>query len=257
MDGAPKSVLRFSSTRVSQPEPYQRAKTASLDADVAPREADRDAIAANLDKLRNSLPWVQKKHAMREELAKAGHIAETGLIETRLEVIGIEKELVVGVNRLKEAAAGLVSARQQRNQAIAEFRARSSSELVDAARRRDAVEQELVKARQRGELQVLRAPADGIVQQLAVTTGGGVVTPAQQLMVVVPENSPLEVEAQVQNKDVGHLRPGQTPSAVNGRHGLIAAGMSVSADIRTGERRVIEYLLSPMLRYRDEALRER
>jgi hemolysin D len=304
-DGAPLDVVANQRAMLSSRLAEQHAKTASLDADVARREADRDATAANLDKLRNTLPWVRKKHAMREKLAEAGHIAETGLIETRLEVIVIEKELAVGVNRLKEAAAGLASARQQRIQAVAEFRARSSSELVDATRRRDAVEQELIKARQRGEWQMLRAPIDGIVQQLAVTTVGGVVTPAQQLMVVVPENTPLEVEAQVQNKDVGHLRPGQrvihkietfdftrygyiegevqwvgndaiadpklgpvypvrlklaaaqTPNAVNGHQGVVSAGMSVSADVRTGERRLIEYLLSPMLRYLDEALRER
>ncbi|MBT2321739.1 HlyD family efflux transporter periplasmic adaptor subunit [Variovorax paradoxus] len=122
---------------------------------------------------------------------------------------------------------------------------------------------------------------------------------------VVPENAALEVEAQVQNKDIGHLRAGQrvinkfetfdftrygyiegevqwvgqdavvdpklgpvypirlklggleTPYAVNGRRGVVSAGMNVSADIRTGERRLIEYFLSPMLRYKEEALRER
>ena len=37
----------------------------------------------------------------------------------------------------------------------------------------------------------------------------------------------------------------------------VTAGMNVTADIRTDERRMIEYLLAPMLRYKQEALRER
>lgn len=121
----------------------------------------------------------------------------------------------------------------------------------------------------------------------------------------MPAGSGLEVEAQVLNKDIGHVRPGQrvinkvetydytrygyiegrvswvgtdavndpklgpvypvrieldgtsTPNAVNGRHGTVGAGMNVTADIRTGERRMLEYFLAPMLRYKQEAIRER
>jgi hemolysin D len=50
---------------------------------------------------------------------------------------------------------------------------------------------------------------DGVVQQLAVHTVGGVVTPGQQLMVVVPREARLEVEAWLENKDIGFVRPGQ------------------------------------------------
>lgn len=154
-------------------------------------------------------------------------------------------------------------------------------------------------------MQTLRAPIDGVVQQLAVTTVGGVVTAAQPILTVVPENTPLEVEAQVLNRDVGHLRVGQrvinkvetydftrygyiegevqwvgtdavqdqklglvypvriklaqmqTPNVVNGNKGLVTAGMNITSDIRTDERRLIEYLIAPMLRYKQEAMRER
>jgi hemolysin D len=154
-------------------------------------------------------------------------------------------------------------------------------------------------------MQTLRAPIDGVVQQLAVTTVGGVVTAAQPILTVVPENTPLEVEAQVLNRDIGHLRVGQrvinkvetydftrygyiegevqwvgtdavqdqklglvypvriklahmqTPNEVNGNKGVVTAGMNITSDIRTDERRLIEYLIAPMLRYKQEAMRER
>lgn len=55
----------------------------------------------------------------------------------------------------------------------------------------------------------LRAPVDGKVQQLAVHTIGGVVTPAQALMAIVPSEELLEVEATILNRDIGFVRPGQ------------------------------------------------
>jgi hemolysin D len=282
-----------------------RFRTASLEAELARRQADRDAIAASLAQLQASLPLVKKKHGMREELAKTGHIAETGLIETQLELINLEKEAAVQQNRLREAEAGLRAAAQQKAQAEAEFHGRVAVELAEATRRRDTARQELIKASQRQALQVLRAPIDGVVQQLAVTTVGGVVTQAQPLMMVVPDSSALEVEAQVLNRDIGHLRSGQpvvvkvetfdftrygpidgtvqwvgtdalsdpklgpvypvriqlrsgeTPFAVNGRTGRVSPGMSITADIRVDQRRLLEYFLAPLLRYKEESLRER
>ena len=50
------------------------------------------------------------------------------------------------------------------------------------------------------------APADGYVANLFVHTVGGVVTPAQKLMVVVPNGAPLTIKATVLNKDIGFIK---------------------------------------------------
>ena len=283
----------------------QAAKLAGIDADLEKRRADADAIESNLAQLRTSLPVIRQKHQMREEWAKTGHLAQSSVMETQLELMNAEKEIAIQANRLKESRAGYQVAVQQRLQAIAEFKARSSAEHAEAVKRQNASKQELVKANQRWRQQMLRAPIDGVVQQLAVTTVGGVVTAAQPLLTIVPEQAPLEIEAQVLNRDIGHLKVGQqvinkvetfdftrygylsgellwvgtdavqdqklgpvypvrirldetrTPKAVNGRYGEIAAGMNITSDIRTDERRLIEYVLAPMLRYQQEAMRER
>ena len=152
-------------------------------------------------------------------------------------------------------------------------------------------------------LQTLRAPVNGVVQQLAVHTLGGVVQTAQQLMVIVPEDVGLEAEVLVLNKDVGFVRAGQEVEIkvdsfpytrygtlsgtvvhvsrdavkdeqqglvfpaqiqmerasiiVDGHKTPLQAGMSVVAEIRTGKRRVIDYLLSPLQQYQSEAMKER
>lgn len=303
--GMPASMVANQQSVLASRRSEQDSRMAALDADIARRTADRDALSANIAQLRMSLPLVTRKHEMRQDLAKTGHIAETGLIETQLELLSMEKELAVLGNRLNESMASLNASVQQRRQAQSEFRARSSAELVDASRKHDAARQELVKANQRRDLQKLHSPISGVVQQLAVTTVGGVVTAAQPLMTIVPHSAALEVDAQVMNRDVGHLKIGQrvinkvetfdftrfgyiegtvqwigtdavndpklgpvypvriqlkiaeTPHVVNGLRGVVTAGMSVTSDIRTGERRMIEYFIAPMVRYKQEALRER
>lgn len=73
----------------------------------------------------------------------------------------------------------------------------------------EAQRQELIKAQERAKWQRLTAPVDGVVQQLAIHTVGGVVTPAQPLMVIVPDGERLIVEAYIANKDVGFVWAGQ------------------------------------------------
>jgi len=165
------------------------------------------------------------------------------------------------------------------------------------------LQQELVKASQRSDMQVLRAPLDGLVTELKVHTLGGVVTPAQVLMTLVPSESPLEVEAWVLNKDIGFVAEGQSaevkidtfnftrfgvveaavehisndaqpneqlglvyPARVllgrkafrlKGREVALAPGMSVTVEIKPDTRRILDFFLSPLLRYKNESIRER
>lgn len=282
-----------------------QTRLSALEADVVRRQADREAIATNLSQLQRSLELVRKRHEMRRELAQTGHIAEIALIDTQLELGNQEREVAVQAQRLSESSAALNAAQQQKALALAEFRSRVTTELVEATKKREGLQKELVKAQQRSELQVLKAPIDGVVQQLAVFTVGGVVTQAQVLMTIVPPSEGLEVEAKVINRDIGQVHVGQrvinkietfdftrygyiegevqwvgtdavvdqrigayypvriklastqTPNVVHGQKGQVTAGMSVTSDIRIGERRMLEYFLAPLMRYKEESLRER
>ncbi|QIM66120.1 hypothetical protein A4G16_01360 [Mannheimia granulomatis] len=55
----------------------------------------------------------------------------------------------------------------------------------------------------------IRSPIDGVVQELQTYTIGGVVTTAQTLMVIAPEDEQLEVEALITNQDIGFIKVGQ------------------------------------------------
>jgi hemolysin D len=94
-------------------------------------------------------------------------------------------------------------------QTAAEYRRTWSAELVEAERKANGLTDDVVKAAQRTRLQALTAPVAGTVQQLAVHTVGGVVTPAQSLLLIVPADSRLEIEAMVPNRDIGFVHAGQ------------------------------------------------
>ncbi len=167
----------------------------------------------------------------------------------------------------------------------------------------EAARQDALRAGSHSRLLILVAPVDGTVQQLTVHTIGGVVPAAQPLMQIVPKDNHLEVEAFLENKDVGFVDEGQAAAVkidayeytkygtipgrvvhvsrdaikdekkgliysvrvaldtmsipVNGHDMELSPGMSVAVEIKTGSRRVIEYVLSPLLQHKRESLNER
>ena len=91
---------------------------------------------------------------------------------------------------VQEAEAAVAAIRETRRQAEAEYRHTLSDELAKTEQKASGLAQELIKAEQKTRLQRLTAPVDGMVQQLAIHTVGGVVTPAQALLVAGAERQP-------------------------------------------------------------------
>jgi hemolysin D len=280
-----------------------RAKIAGLDQEIAQKRADRVGIEASIVKLEKTIPLAKEQADARSQLASKGYFPRLIALDSLQKVIEQEQDLESLKARRLESDAAIVSLEDQRAQAEAQFAKEVLDRLADANRRIASTTQDLLKADQRRSQHTLSAPIDGVVQQLEVHTVGGVVTPAQQLMVVVPKDDALEIEAKVMNHDVGFVQPGQeaevkidtfqftkygtipgrvisvsadsvkdeklgfiyparvalsrTAVDVDGRSIPLEAGMAASAEIKTDRRRVLEYLLSPILRYRHDSLRER
>lgn len=304
----------------------QRAKLAALDRQAAAKTAERDTAQATIDKISAVIPLQQQRVDVRKYLFDSGLGSKLLYLEEDQELVTNQKELDVQKSRMDEAEQSVQTLIEQRAQAVAEYRQRLSDELVKAAAKVDELTQDVIRAARKTGLQRLTAPVDGVVQQLAVHTIGGVVTPAQPLLVVVPADSHLEVEAMVSNRDIGFVHAGQhadikidtfsftrygllhgdvesvstdavtadrrdeTPNArgtnldkgststdtgakepayaarvsldrtamqIDDRRVNLTPGMAVNVEIKTGSRRIISYLLSPLLRYGHDSLRER
>lgn len=293
-----------------------RALTARLEQQIAQRTGERATIVATCEKLEAALPLVRERVEARQYLVDREVGSRLTLLSERQELSNTERELAVQKSRKVEVEAALAMASAALKQGTADFRRNVLNDLSEARQKIATLSQELVKADQRAALEVLTAPVDGTVQQLRIATLGGVVSPAEALMVVVPSGGAVEIEASVSNKDIGFVKPGDpveikvdafpftryglvhgtvtdvsgdaipvelgssataaTSAAggqalvfrtrigmtdasilVNGQPVALSPGMAVTAEIRTGSRRMIEYLLAPLLRYRQETLRER
>ena len=141
-------------------------------------------------------------------LGKAA-VSKLEYMEIEEQLINRTQELAAQRQKLVHDTAALAEARKQADVLTAEFLQTHQAELSVAETKMASLSQEVVKASQRTGLQTLTAPIDGVVQQLAVHTVGGVVTPAQQVMVVVPREDQLDVEAWLENKDIGFVKEGQ------------------------------------------------
>ncbi len=302
----------------------QRAKAASLARQQAQKEAEHETIAATIHKLEALIPVIQLRVDIRKTLMEKEIGSKLTYYEIQQVLVDQQEELNVQKSHLHEAEAAVAAIRETRTQAIAEYSKGLSDDLAKSEQKANGLAQDLIKAQQKMRLQQLTSPVDGVVQQLAVHTVGGVVTPAQSLMVIVPDDSALEIEAMVSNRDIGFVAPGQSAeikvdtfnftrygllhgevlgvsqdaiirdrppersseralgtqndsSEPNGqelnysarvsldrsqmqvedRMVSLAPGMAVTVEIKTGQRTVLDYLLSPLRRYRQEILRER
>jgi membrane fusion protein, hemolysin D len=186
-----------------------RARIAALARQQAQKEAEQATTAATIHKLEAMIPVVQQRVDIRKTLMEKELSSKITYYETLQLLVEQQEELSVQKSHLQEAVAAVAAIRETRGQAVAEFRHALSDELAKAEQKTGGLAQDLIKAEQKTRFQELASPVDGVVQQLAIHTVGGVVTPAQALLVIVPSDSYLEIEAMVSNRDIGFVHPGQ------------------------------------------------
>ncbi len=225
----------------------------------------------------------------RDELEQARHEAQEAKTAWN-KALHAKEELQAGLERIAREIVLLKD----------EERGRLLSELAENRQRQAYLAGRIEQAEFRSGRQRIVAPVRGHVTHLQVHTVGGVVTPAENLAVIVPLDSPLVIKALVANRDVGYIvtgmpvslkidtfefqkygllqgkllqvsrdsiederlglmyeilvRPEQTRLQVQGREAFIETGMGVTAEIRIGKRRIIEFFLYPLIRYLDEGI---
>ena len=276
--------------------------------DVLHREKDRliaekASAAAQTAKLAAILPIIERRSEDRRRLVDKQLLAENDYLETEQRRLETQHDLRSQRSHVTELDATIAELEARVEVQTSQFMRHVADELEKARRQHKALNQERIKAQARLAATTVRSPIDGTVQQLAVHHRGAVVTPAQALMVMVPSGESLEVEAALENKDIGFVEVGQrvevkvdafpftrygliegrvvglsSDAVVDERKGMVftmrveldqsgievkgdmvslSPGMTVSVETMTGKRRLIEYVLSPLLRYRDESVRER
>lgn len=180
-----------------------------IDAEIERRQAEEHATQELVGKLARTAPIARQRARDYQFLLDRNFVSRHGYLEREQAGIELESDLAAQQAKLAEVRAALREGQRQRGVLTAETRRQTLDRLHKAEQTAAGLAQELAKAENRRRHLRLTAPVDGTVQQLAVHTVGGVVTPAQPLLVVVPRGQPLEVEALVANKDIGFVHAGQ------------------------------------------------
>lgn len=280
-----------------------QSQRSSLDKKISSLKADKKGIELETELLDQLIPKTKDEIQRSELLLKDGIIGrekldtlheklirqkkERQIKRARIEGINSEIEFQLENNRLNE---------ENQQQEIA-------TEILKLEQECRILKHDLKKLNSEIKLKNLISPINGIVNKKMIHNTGAVVQSGEAIMSIVPEKSPLEVEAKVLNQDVGFIEAGQTVSVkldsfnftkygkLNGTIRRIASGgvedpqlgmvyptiielinqkitvgdkvfslkpgMTVTIDIKTGHRKIADYILEPFLRYSDEALRER
>ena len=292
---------------------------ASLIQQRAERAAELTGAEAEISKLRQTLPLIEQQLKARKELTEKGYFSKIRLLEYEQQKIEHIQNIAVQEAGASKAHAAMANIDAQLMRLKGSFGKNAVTELSGAQEKTGLSREEVTKSARRAEFQQLRAPVSGTVQQLAISTVGGVVQPAQALMIIVPDDAKVVVEANIMNKDIGFIREGQAVRVkleafnftdygivpgvvesisrdaidmsqpgqqaqrdeqgrvqpqqglvyatrirlnkrsirVRGREQIIGPGLAAQAEIKTGERRIIDFLLSPISKTIDEAGRER
>lgn len=254
-----------------------------------------------LDKKENELNFMKKEYEVqvaRGSIESDGDFLRWKNANDELELI--KKDIELQKIRVKQAQIKLDEAKSNFSNLDKQNEEETLSLIVEKQKEIEHLKSSLEKAQKSIEYKSLVSPVNGLVQGISSNTIGGVVTPAQSIMTIVPEHTPLVVEAMVANKDIGFIREGQHASIkidtfsfqrygiLNGKiekispdafedekYGSVykikvslekddivvdrnivklSPGMSVTVEVKTGERRIISFFFDPLVKYLHEAL---
>lgn len=188
-----------------------QAKVSSANAELQKRIAEKATAEAEIAKLAATAPLARREADDYRKLSVGNYVSQHDYLDKEQTALTAEHELIAQKSHANELAAAIAQQRADITTTIATFRKDQLDTLTKAQQEFQHSSDEETKATTRQGLLSLTAPVAGTVQQLSVHTLGGVVTTAQQLMEIVPDDA-VEVEASIENKDIGFVETGQEAS---------------------------------------------
>ena len=276
------------------------SRVAALRSSAEQRRREAAEAAATINSLSRSLALAQDNVDRLAPLAARNIVPQTELATAQREVVDIQGRIAAAREQQGRAMAAVAEANSQASEAQFTFR-------QDALNERSQVTQKIAvnaESLRGGRGQELRSPVDGVVNDVRVTTIGGVVQAGEKVMEVVPLGEKLLVETRVKPSDIAFIKVGDKAlvkvtaydfsiyGGLDGRVVQISAdsiydevekeayfnvivetdrsylqqqgrrlpitpGMMTDTQIITGRKSVLSYLLKPVMKARNEALRER
>ena len=227
-------------------------------------------------------------------------IAKKDYEELQKEVSNLKEQIKMASFKVEEANKKIIEIEEEKNSFISQFKDTKYQELQTIQKEQRNLQSQINAIKFQNQKQSIVSPTDGYIAKLMINTIGGVVTPAEKLISIVPKDSPLIVKVNVLNQDIGFVKndmnskikidtfsfqkygffegkiinvgnfsiddeklgavyevkiePNGKKINVEGQERYLEAGMSVTAEIKVGKRRVIEFFVYPIIQYLDEGM---
>ncbi len=253
--------------------------------------------------LKESYALIKKEIEISIPLAEKGVISEVEILKLKRDA-GKERE---ELSRVKISIPGIESKIKETKSKIEEAKyeaqSKAKKELNEVVSEISRLEKNRTHLKDQVSRTIVTSPVDGTVNQLFVSTIGGVVKPGMDLVEIVPSEDMLLIEAKIKPSDIAFLFPGQKAivkfsaydfAIYGGLEGVVThisadtitdeegdsyylvriktqktslgtkahpleiiPGMTASVDILTGKKTVMDYLLKPIFKAKNNALSER
>ncbi|GHA11560.1 HlyD family type I secretion periplasmic adaptor subunit [Oceanisphaera arctica] len=270
---------------------------------IEQREQEVIETNAKVRTLQRGVSLAAREVNMSRPLAREGIVPQVEILRLERQLNEMQGELESTRLLLPKLDASLRENIFKRKEVALTFRSEAQKELNERRNRLAQLQQGEVGLQDRVRRTSVTSPVKGTIKTLNVNTVGGIVQPGVDLVEIVPLEDTLLVEARIEPKDIGFLRPGleamvkftaydftiygglvgevekisadsiqdeegntfflatiRTSESFLGQETAplrIIPGMQAGVDIITGKKTVLDYLLKPILRARQSALRER
>lgn len=201
-----------------------RGESRLLDGNRRNRKSQSDQLTLSIEQLGEEISGLQEQQAAKAheiDLVQAEHAKIKGLAEQRLiegtRIYTSNRELARLTGEKAEIEAGVARAKVRISEIRLQIISVDEAARTDAQRELSLVEPKLAELRERAAAiedrlhrTNIRAPIAGVINELAVNTLGGVITPAEKIVSIVPENAELKIEAKLAPTDIDQVRIGQS-----------------------------------------------
>jgi len=194
----------------SERQANYRAQTQKMTETIATLRAQIDTNQGDQQVLTARVKSLQEIENMQEKLVAQNFGARAQLLQARDKRLEVERDLTLSKNHEQELKRQLAAAEADKSAFELSWKQKMLEDLLATSHDRETQEEQLLKANRRHNLITLIAPADGVVLDIAKLSQGSVIREAETLFTLVPTNTELESEVQIDSIDTGYVKIGDT-----------------------------------------------
>ncbi|MCQ2033460.1 HlyD family type I secretion periplasmic adaptor subunit [Stutzerimonas kunmingensis] len=186
-----------------------RDEIGGLEEQLAQRRQEVREMSSKQEQFRSSLALLRKEIAMSEPLVSSGAISPVEVLRLKRAEVESRGQLDATTLALPRANAAIKEIESKIGETRGRFRSEALTQLNEARTELSKLKSTGKALEDRVRRTLVTSPVRGVVQQMLVSTIGGVIQPGSDIVEIVPLDDTLLVEAKVRPQDIAFLHPGQ------------------------------------------------